>query len=170
MTLNDLLRLAITWCPTDARRDDLLTKAHCWAPAHELAHALIEPKWRWEYDYYKRCSLGFCECGGYRDECTVYEAAAMLISHRFVTFAGAPELVDKEIQNTFDYDRIEKHHFERAKALLRRKKLWPVPRTTRSLERALKRRLGKSQGGPVLPQRPRNPDPVIDASDWMMGR
>jgi hypothetical protein len=151
VTLADLHELAIAWCPLEARREDLLRIERDWAPAHELAHALIEPRWRWERGYYARCSLGFCECGGHRDECTVYEAAAMMISHRLVQAAGAPDLADKEVQNTNDYDMIDDHHWEQAKALLKRRTLWPVPRTRRSLERALKRRLRIPRGGPLPP-------------------
>lgn len=149
MTLNDLLALAIEWCPADARWDHMLDKARSWGASHELAHALIEPAWRWTDNNYQRCPLGFCACS--REECTVYEAAAMMISHRLVAAAGAPQLTENEIQNTPDYDLIYDEHWQRAKALLKRKKLWPVPRTKRSLERALRRRLRSPQGGPVPP-------------------
>jgi hypothetical protein len=70
----------------------------------------------------------------------------MLISHRLLRAAGYEHLADREYNETSDIDLVDGVHTERAKALLRRKKLWPVPRTLPSLERALQRRLGKPRG------------------------
>lgn len=151
LTLPYLYKLAIEWCPVDARWPHLFEDELSWGPAHELGHALIEPRWRWEFFGYTRCNLYRCHCG--RDLCTVYEAAAMTISGRILDSMGEGGLADNEIDNTVDYDTIERSHFERAKTLLRRKRLWPVPRTRASLESALRRRLGKPRGSPLKARR-----------------
>jgi hypothetical protein len=144
VTLHDLWQLANQWCPKKASWDHLLEAQSSWGPAHELGHALIEPPSGWHKHDYGRCALAFCIHRGHR--CYTYEVAAMLISHRLLRAAGYEHLADREYNETSDIDLVDGVHTERAKALLRRKKLWPVPRTLPSLERALQRRLGKPRG------------------------
>jgi hypothetical protein len=122
----------------------LLEDKNSWGPAHELGHALIEPSRGWkEYDY-GRCALAFCNHRGQR--CDTYEVAAMLISHALLRASGNAFMSEREYNETSDVDLVDPVHDKRAKALLRRKGLWPVPRTRRALEAALKRRLGKPRG------------------------
>ena len=78
LTLSTLARLANTWVPRAAGWDHLLGEEDGWGPAHELGHALIEPKARRSKEGYGRCAAGFCIHDG--EECDVYEVAAMLIS------------------------------------------------------------------------------------------
>lgn len=160
LSLDVLYELALEWCPTKARWNHLLDGPKTWGPAHELGHALIEARWRWDIEGYDHCALGCCHCTkwGY---CTVYEAAAMYISRGLLVAAGQAFLAEREINDTHDYDYIEPYHFKRARNLLRRKKLWPVPRSRRSLEAALKRRLGKPRGGPLVPKKPRRAPPSL---------
>lgn len=70
----------------------------------------------------------------------------MRISEALLKAAGRPDLVEEEVQATSDYDFIMDTSWRRSKALLERKKLWPVPRTRKALEAALKRRLGRPRG------------------------
>ena len=157
MTLDDLYQLAVIWCPKKARWKHLLENVEDWGCAHELAHALIEPSFRWKMHSYGRCSIGFCE--HHLDQCDTYEAAAMYISRTLLVAVGQPQLAEREVQNTNDYDLIDLVHFTRAKALLKRKGLWPVPRTKRSLEAALKRRLRIPRGG--RPRKSRDPTMML---------
>ncbi len=151
MTLEDIWKLANTWCPSKAWAH-LLEDPDSWGPSHELGHLLIEPAWRRDKYDYGRCAPGFCQCRG--EECDIAEIAAMLISHRLVEICGHPELADAEIQQTSDYDLISTpHNFRRARALLRRKRLWPVPRSVRGLEALLKRRVGR----PCMKRKRRQP-------------
>lgn len=152
MTLHDLWLLANQWCPKRASWDHLLEAQGSWGPAHELGHALIETSDRWFKRDYGHCALAFCQC--HLDLCDTYEVAAMYISHRLLRAAKHEYLADREYNETSDIDLVDEVHTERAKALLRRKKLWPVPRTKRGLEAALKRRLGKPRGR-KLPRVPR---------------
>jgi hypothetical protein len=145
LTLQDLWRLANLWCPKPARWTHLLDEPNSWGPAHELGHALIEPRWRWKFRNYERCPLGFCQCNK-ANPCNAYEAAAMYISRTLLRAVGHEFIADREIEETTDYDYLEPADFKRAKALLKRKKLWPVPRTRKALEAALKHRLGKPRG------------------------
>lgn len=151
MTLMDLHALAILWCPVDARWTHLMDRTHGWGHAHEIGHALIESRWRWKLSSYGHCQLAFCECGP-TQPCSVAECAAMYISQSLLTTAGYPELAAQEIEDTTDYALLDEVHFKRAKTLLKRKHLWPVPRTRRSLEAALKAKLGKPRGEAVVPQ------------------
>lgn len=150
MNLSYLYDLSILWCPKVARWLHLIDDHQdAGGPAHELGHALIEPRERWRRRDYGRCSLSSCVC---RDElCRVYEAAAMRISSALLRAAGRPELVGAEIESTSDYDLIEPSHFAHARVLLKKKGLWPVPRTKRSLESALARRLGRPRGSARRP-------------------
>lgn len=139
LTLRVLWALANEWCPRDASWTHLLDYWDSWGPSHEIGHALIEPYERQGQGDYGRCTTGFCRCD---DECDVYEIAAMLVSKALVTAAGHPELADKEIEDTTDYDlAASPQNYRRARALLRKKKLWPVPKTREALEAALKRNL-----------------------------
>lgn len=138
LTLERIHELALRW-GRSATWERLLETANSWGPAHELAHMLIEPQWRHDETDYGRCGIYFCSCRG--NACTVAEAAAMMISHRLVTTAGREDLVQAEIEATTDYDLIDASDFRRGKALLKRKGLWPVPRTVEAIERALRRRL-----------------------------
>ena len=144
LTLHILRRLANEWCPTKATWVHLLDDTEYWGPAHELGHALIETPDRWKKLDYGRCALGFCQCGSER--CDVYEAAAMRISAALVKAAGQPELSEREIIDTGGYDRMTDTSRRRSIPLLKRKGLWPVPVSERSLKAALKRRLGKPRG------------------------
>lgn len=144
LTLTDLWVAANLWCPKKAAWTHLLDDLGDWGPAHELGHALIEPSRRWELRDYGRCPVGSCHHRG--KECDVYEVAAMRVSHALVCAAGRPDLVGREVESTIDYDLIEGTCWLRGKALLERKRLWPVPRTRRSLEVALRRRLGRPRG------------------------
>lgn len=143
LTLMDLWALANEWCPKKASWTYLLDNAS-WGCAHELGHALIEPAHRWVQRNYGRCSIGHCRCRG--EACDVHEAAAMRISAALLAAVGRLDLVDAEVEATNDYDLIIEESWRRSKALLKRKKLWPVPRTRRSLEAALRRRLGRPRG------------------------
>lgn len=144
MTLYDLWQLANQWCPKKASWDHLLEAQSSWGPAHELGHALIETSDRWGKESYGHCAIAFCECP--RHLCDTYEIAAMRISSRLLAACGHPRLAHQEFNETSDIDLVDPIHEGRATALLRRKKLWPVPRTLPALERALKRRLGKPRG------------------------
>lgn len=142
MSLRDLWSIANEWCPRKAAWTHLLDYWDSWGPSHEIGHALIEPRENRSKDSYGRCAPGFCEHED--EECDIYEIAAMMISSRLVTAAGHPNLANREINDTTDYDLIATpRNFRRARALLKRKKLWPVPRTRRALERALQARLGR---------------------------
>lgn len=142
MSLRDLWSIANEWCPRSASWTHLLDYWDSWGPSHEIGHALIEPRERHVLDSYGRCSTGFCRCDD--DDCDVIEIAAMLISGKLVAYAGRPELADKEANDTTYYDlAATPANFRRARALLRKKKLWPVPRTKKALEAALKRNLGR---------------------------
>ena len=150
LNLQILWQLANLWCPKPARWKHLLDTSDSWGPAHELGHALLEPRWRWKFKNYERCPLGFCTCNKLHP-CNAYEAAAMYVSRALLRATGNEFIADREINETTDYDYLEPADFKRAKALLRRKKLWPIPRTRRTLEVALKRRLGKPRGRRALP-------------------
>lgn len=142
MSLRDLWNIANEWCPRKAAWTNLLDYWDSWGPSHEIGHALIEPRKRRNKDSYGRCAPGFCEHED--DECDVFEVAAMMISRRLVTVAGHPNLANREVNDTNDYDLIATpRNFRRARALLKRKKLWPVPRTKAALERALQQRCGR---------------------------
>lgn len=145
MTLDDLYELALAWCPKRARWERLITSAHDWGSAHELGHALIEVPWRRRHANYKRCSLGFCTCRA--DSCDTHEIAAMMVSRRLLRATGNERLYEDEVKYTSDLDLVDVVHIKRARRLLRSKGLCPVPRTRKSLEAALKRRLGKPRGG-----------------------
>src|SRR6185295_5958626 len=141
ITLDKLRRLALRWCPPEARWDSLIarTRRRSWGPAHELGHALIEPVERWSMPDYGRCSTGFCRCVG--GECDVVERAAMLISSRLVAYAGYPDLAIDERTSTDGYDLIASPYYERrAKRMLVKLGLWPVPYTMSRLTSALARR------------------------------
>lgn len=154
LTLYDLHQLAIEWCPTKARWAHLLKQAGTWGPAHELGHALIETSDRWRKHNYGRCALAFCHC--HLQQCDTYEVAAMRISSRLLAACGHPRLAHQEFDETSDIDIVDPIHEGRATALLRRKKLWPVPRSRRTLEIALARRLGRPRGSrPKSPSLPR---------------
>jgi hypothetical protein len=152
VTLEDLYELANLWCPKKARWAHLLEHADTWGPAHELGHALIETSDRWRKESYGHCAIAFCECP--RHLCDTYEIAAMRISSRLLAACGHPGLAHQEFDETSDIDLVDPIHEKRATALLRRKKLWPVPRTRRTLEAALVRRLGKPQGSKPKPPKP----------------
>jgi hypothetical protein len=150
LTLLDLWRLAVEWCPKKARWPHLIDDHESWGPAHELGHALIEARVRWNQNDYGHCPLAMCNCR--RELCDTYEVAAMLISHALLRATGNEFMSEREYADTTDIDLVDPVHNQRAKALLRKKGLWPVPRTKRSLEAALRRRLGKPRGS-----KPRSP-------------
>jgi len=152
LTLLDLWRLAVEWCPKKARWPHLIDEHNSWGPAHELGHALIEPSDRWDKHDYGRCALAFCRCKAER--CDTHEVAAMLISRALLRAAGNEFMSEREYNETSDIDLVQPIHEARAKALLRRKRLWPVPRTRRTLEAALKRRLGRPRGSKPSKQPP----------------
>lgn len=141
MSLRDLWSIANAWCPRSASWTHLLDYWDSWGPSHEIGHALIEPRERQGEDSYGRCAPGVCAHDG---ECDVHEIAAMLVSGALVRAAGHADLADREVQDTEDYDLIfTPRNYRRARALLRKKKLWPVPKTKAALEAALKRNLGR---------------------------
>lgn len=140
ISLRELWVLANEWVPRKAAWTHLLDYWDNWGPSHELGHALIEPAERRRHPSYGRCEPRCCKHDG--EECDVVEIAAMMISQRLVTAAGHPELSDREVQGTTDYDLIATpRNFRRARALLKQKKLWPVPQTQAALEAALRTRL-----------------------------
>ena len=140
VSLRDLWALANEWVPRKAAWTHLLDYWDNWGPSHELGHALIEPAERRRHPSYGRCEPGSCKHDD--EECDVVEIAVMLISARLVTAAGHEALADREVQGTTDYDLIATpRNFRRARALLKRKKLWPVPLTKVALEGALRTRL-----------------------------
>lgn len=151
LSLEMLYQLAVEWCPKKARWSHLLVTIASWGPAHELGHALIETPDRWNKQDYGHCPIAFCKCR--YDLCDTYEIAAMRISSRLLAAAGHPRLAHQEYDETSDIDLVDPIHEGRATALLRRKKLWPVPRTKRTLEAALKRRLGRPRGSKSQPLR-----------------
>ena len=151
LTLRDLWVIANEWCPLKARWPHLLESEKSWGPAHELGHALIETRDRWDKHDYGRCALAFCHCKAAR--CDTHEIAAMLISHALLRATGNAFMSEREYNETSDIDLVQPIHEARAKALLRRKKLWPVPRTRKTLEAALRRRLGRPRGSKP-PKRP----------------
>lgn len=144
MTLRDLYDLAILWCPRKARWEHLIDRVNSWGPAHELGHALIETRDRWSKPDYGRCALAFCIHHAKR--CDTHEMAAMGISCQLLRAAGHEEMVYAEHRATIDIELVDPIHIDRGKKLLRKKGLWPVPKTRRSLEAALKRRLGIPRG------------------------
>jgi hypothetical protein len=154
VTLEDIWVLANLWCPKRARWAPVLRSKYFWGSAHEIGHALIEPRSKWKIGSYGHpCSIGFCRCKN--EKCNVYEAAAMYISQSLLVAAKRPDIADDEIQATNDYDCITEENWRGGKALLRKLKLWPVPRSKKGLEAALKRRLGSPQGSKRKPQETR---------------
>jgi hypothetical protein len=142
ITLRDLWSLANEWVPRKACWKHLLDYWNNWGPAHELGHALLEPAERRSKRSYGRCAPGACQHED--DECGVAEIAAMMISAQLVTAAGHPALAEREVQGTTDYDVIATPaNYRRARKLLKQRKLWLLPRTKATLERALRARLGR---------------------------
>ena len=167
LTLGEVHRLAVDWCPLAAREPRFLADVEGWGPAHEIGHALFEPRDRRSSPKYDSCALAYCECE--REHCNVAEVAAMTVSAALLRACGRPDLIEREIKNTVDYDLLEPRHFAAARAAMRRKKLWPIPRTRSSLEAALRRRLGRPRGGALPPPPPpKYADPDLALLDEVM--
>lgn len=139
LTMSGIHALAVRWTPPKARFDSMLVDRDSWGPAHELGHALVEPRSRHAIAGYGRCSLGFCRCRG--ESCNVFELAAMLVSSRLMFAAKRSDLVDDETQHTTDLDLVTPKNVDDAERLIRRLKLWPIPRTFAAVSRECQRRL-----------------------------
>lgn len=138
LNVEDLRQLALRWCPLVATYwGFVMGKTIEWGPAHELGHALVEPKSRRSRHGYGRCDIESCACPTQR--CLVTEAAAMMISSDLHGACGRHELIATERRSTPSYDAYIAPEADRARAHLERLKLWPVPQTIRGLEVALRR-------------------------------
>lgn len=108
MTLADLRRIALQCVPVEARIERRLKDDYSWGPAHEIAHLLLaSPEELTQKNFGLTCPVGYCGCPGER--CDVCESAAMTISGRLLELCGNPELAEKEVEDTADYDRMVAH-------------------------------------------------------------
>ena len=161
MTLDDLYKLALSWVPRKAWWPHLLEDPNHWGPAHELGHALIEEPWRRHKRAYGLCDLGDCKCRG--RVCEAHEVAAMVISRRLLDATGNIHLSNREFNDTgYSWIIDDLTNVRRARALLRKKKLWPVPRSRRALEALLRRRF-RRQSAPHRPTKPRRRFNTLDS-------
>jgi hypothetical protein len=165
LTLDDIYLLALSWVPRRAWWSHLLLGgAEHWGPAHELAHALIEEPWRRRRRTYALCDFNKCTCRG--QMCEVHEIAAMAISRRLLSATGNPRLANREYNDTgYGWIIDDSVLNQRALALLKRKGLWPVPRSRSALEAQLRRRFRRSSA----PRRPTRPRPRFYTMDSLVG-
>jgi len=109
-----------------------------WGPAHELGHVLVAGDDDGRYHFaYGLCGIETCDCTN--EWCLVVECASMIISRALLTAAGYPDVAELEHRQTEGVEFVVLHR-RRARALLKRIGLWPVPVTILDLESALERR------------------------------
>lgn len=139
ITLHEIYRLARQHAPLAARRERFVARDFGWGPAHELAHALLSTRRERSVEDYGMCDFGGCTCD--RARCMVIEVAAMTISHALVRAAGWPDLVYAERSSSPRIDATFGRVLRRrARALLQKRGLWPIPATSARLRAAIAHR------------------------------
>ena len=161
MRLEDIYELALSWVPRRAWWPHLLENAEHWGPAHELGHALVEEPWRRRKRAYGLHDFDKCTCRG--QTCEVHEIAAMIISRHLLVSAKHTSLANREYNDTgYGWIIDDPTLNRRARALLKRKGLWPIPRSRSGLEALLRRRF-RRRSAPRKPTRPRRTFNTLDS-------
>lgn len=154
LTLSDIRALYERYVPQSSRHSGARLGFSLWWPAHEIGHLLTVPRRNIGMPLF-----GLDNAGATSQETAcaqAYELAAMSISRRLLAACDRPDLFCDELEAS-DYDVMHFGSHNRARRLLRKRRLLRLPRTRSGLETLCQRALAPTS----TPREPNKLSPSI---------